>query len=275
MLARRLPGLLPSLSLAEAIETAAIDSVLGRPLVAARWRARPFRAPHHTATAPALVGGGKGPRPGEVSRAHNGVLFLDELPEFNRNVLEVLREPMETGVITISRASGQADFPARFQLVAAMNPCPCGYLGDEQADCHCSADRVAAYRRKISGPLLDRIDLHVEVPRPSTRDLRSGRNVAETSASVRARIEKVWALRPERGGDSNARLSGKVFEEFCNAGDRCWSLLEEAAKRFNLSARAHQRVFRVARTIADLAGEAQIRPQDIAEALSLRKLDRA
>ena len=275
MLARRLPGLLPSLSQAEAIETAAIDSVLGRPLDAARWRRRPFRAPHHTATAPALVGGGKGPRPGEVSRAHNGVLFLDELPEFKRNVLEVLREPMETGVITISRASGQADFPARFQLVAAMNPCACGYLGDERADCRCSADRVAGYRGKISGPLLDRIDLHVEVPRPSTSDLRSGRDVAETSANVRARIERVWALRPERGGDSNARLSGEVFEEFCYADDCCWSLLEEAAKRFNLSARAHQRVFRVARTIADLVGVAEIRPQDIAEALSLRKLDRA
>lgn len=275
MLARRLPGLLPPLSLAEAIETAAIDSVLGRPLVAARWRRRPFRAPHHTATAPALVGGGKGPRPGEVSRAHNGVLFLDELPEFNRNVLEVLREPMETGVITISRANCQADFPARFQLVAAMNPCPCGYLGDERADCRCSADRVAAYRRKISGPLLDRFDLHVEVPRPSTRELRSSNEVAESSATLRAQIERVWALRSERRGDSNARLTGQAFDEACRADDCCWLLLEEAAKRFNLSARAHHRIFRVARTVADLAGVAAIAPPHIAEALSLRELDRA
>ena len=275
MLARRLPGLLPSLSRTEAIETAVINSVLGSPVPISGWRKRPFRAPHHTATGPALVGGGKGPRPGEVSRAHNGVLFLDELPEFNRSVLEVLREPMETGSITISRAGGQADFPARFQLVAAMNPCPCGYLGDRQADCRCSAERVAAYRHKISGPLLDRIDLHVEVPRPSTSDLRSGRDAAETSANVRARIEKVWALRSERGGNLNARLSGQKFEAACRADDHCWSLLEDAAKRFSLSARAHHRVFRVARTIADLAGEAEIRPQDIAEALSLRRLDRA
>ncbi len=166
MLARRLPGLLPAMSEAEALETAAIDSVLGKPLVLPDWRRRPFRAPHHTASAPALVGGGPGPRPGEVSRAHNGVLFLDELPEFNRNVLEVLREPMETGVITISRAARQAEYPAKFQLIAAMNPCPCGYLGDGQADCRCSGDRVASYRGKISGPLLDRIDLHVEVYAP-------------------------------------------------------------------------------------------------------------
>jgi magnesium chelatase family protein len=275
MLARRLPGLLPPLSNTEAIETAAINSVLGIPLAADSWRRRPFRAPHHTATAPALVGGGKGPRPGEVSRAHNGVLFLDELPEFNRNVLEVLREPLETGSITISRAGGQADFPARFQLVAAMNPCPCGYLGDEQADCCCSADRVAAYRHKISGPLLDRIDLHVVVPRPSTSDLRSGGDAAGSSASARARIERVRALRSERGGESNASLSAQVFDEVCHADDGCWALLEEAAKRFSLSARGHQRVFRVARTIADLAGETGIRPSHIAEALSLRTLDRA
>ena len=274
MLARRLPGLLPALSPAEAIETAVIDSVLGRPLATASWRRRPFRAPHHTATAPALVGGGKGPRPGEVSRAHNGVLFLDELPEFNRNVLEVLREPMETGVITISRAGGQADFPARFMLVAAMNPCPCGYLGDDLADCRCSGDRVASYRGKISGPLLDRIDLHVELARPSTTALRSDGVSRETSSTVAARIGKAWRLQMKRASTSNARLEGHQLEKNCKADDKCWALLEDAAEQFNLSARAHQRVLRVARTIADLADVKRITPPHIAEALSLRCLDR-
>ncbi|MGI9234573.1 MAG: YifB family Mg chelatase-like AAA ATPase [Woeseiaceae bacterium] len=274
MLARRLPGLLPTLSQAEAIETAAINSVLGRPLANSRWRHRPFRAPHHTATAPALVGGGKGPRPGEVSRAHNGVLFLDELPEFNRNVLEVLREPMETGVITISRAGCQADFPARFQLIAAMNPCPCGYLGDRQADCHCSADRVASYRGKISGPLLDRIDLHVELARPSTMTLRSKGVDGDTSATIAARVNDAWQRQMRRAGKNNARLAGRQLDADCAADDQCWGLLEDAAEQFNLSARAHQRVLRVARTIADLADAKRITPPHVAEALSLRCLDR-
>lgn len=274
MLARRLPALLPALTEAEAIETAAVDSVLGRPLATSSWRRRPFRAPHHTATAPALVGGGKGPRPGEVSRAHNGVLFLDELPEFNRNVLEVLREPMETGVITISRASGQADFPARFQLVAAMNPCPCGYLGDRLADCRCSADRVASYRGKISGPLLDRIDLHVELLRPSTKALRSDGVDGETSAIVATRVGIAWQRQMRRAGVSNARLEGRQLNEHCEADDDCWVLLENAAEQFNLSARAHQRVLRVSRTIADLADAKRITPPHVAEALSLRCLDR-
>ena len=274
MLARRLPGLLPELSKTEAIETAAIKSVLGMPLVAASWRRRPFRAPHHTATAPALVGGGKGPRPGEVSRAHNGVLFLDELPEFNRNVLEVLREPIETGSITISRASGQADFPARFQLIAAMNPCPCGYHGDKQADCCCSADRVASYRGKISGPLLDRIDLHVEVMRPPLSALRSNAASDEASTIVAARVKRAWQLQMQRAAVSNARLKGPALHEHCDTDDQCWMLLEGAAEQFNLSARTHQRILRVARTIADLADAKRITPPHIAEALSLRCLDR-
>ena len=274
MLARRLPGLLPPLSHAETIETAAIDSVLGLPLSNARWRRRPFRAPHHTATAPALVGGGKGPRPGEASRAHNGVLFLDELPEFNRNVLEVLREPMETGVMTISRADSQADFPARFQLVAAMNPCPCGYLGDDQADCRCSADRVAAYRGKISGPLLDRIDLHVELGRPPSRVLRSHDDDGETSSAVAIRVERAWQVQMQRAAVNNARLEGRALEAHCEADDSCWTLLDGAAEQFNLSARAHHRILRVARTIADLGGLKRITPPHVAEALSLRCLDR-
>lgn len=274
MLARRLPGILPSMNNSEALETAAIDSILGVPIALGGWRQRPFRSPHHTASAAALVGGGPGPRPGEISRAHNGVLFLDELPEFNRRALEVLREPMETGCINISRAGGQATYPAKFQMVAAMNPCPCGYLGDRFADCRCSGDRVATYRRKISGPLLDRIDLHVEVPRPSTELLRASGNGGETSREVRARVEKTWATQLNRSGVNNARLQGEQLDLVCDANDACWALLESAAKRFNLSPRAHQRVLRVARTIADLAEEKTIAPQYVAEALSLRCLDR-
>jgi magnesium chelatase family protein len=274
MLARRLPGILPTMTGAEALETAAIDSVLGMPIALNGWRQRPFRSPHHTASASALVGGGPGPRPGEISRAHNGVLFLDELPEFNRKALEVLREPMEMGHISISRAGGQADYPANFQLIAAMNPCPCGYLGDRFADCRCSGDRVAAYRRKISGPLLDRIDLHVEVLRPPTELLRSKKSSGETSKTIRARVEKTWALQLQRNGVNNARLKGEQLDSVCAATDECWSLLESAAERFNLSARAHQRVLRVARTIADLSQDEKIAPAHVAEALSLRCLDR-
>ncbi len=274
MLARRLPGILPAMTDAEALETAAIESILGMPVGINGWRQRPFRSPHHTASAAALVGGGPGPRPGEISRAHNGVLFLDELPEFNRRALEVLREPLEVGKISIARAGGQAEYPANFQLIAAMNPCPCGYLGDRFADCRCSADRVAAYRRKISGPLLDRIDLHVEVLRPPTELLRSADTTSESSAKVRARVERTWAAQLQRSGVNNARLGGKELDSVCSANDKCWALLESAAERFNLSARAHQRVLRVARTIADLAQGNRIAPPHIAEALSLRCLDR-
>jgi len=274
MLARRLPGILPTMTDAEALETAAIDSVLGMPIAMHGWRQRPFRSPHHTASAAALVGGGPGPRPGEISRAHNGVLFLDEFPEFNRRALEVLREPLEMGRISISRAGGQAEYPANFQLIAAMNPCPCGYLGDRLADCRCSGDRIAAYRRKISGPLLDRIDLHVEVLRPSTELLRSVDSGGESSNVVRARVEKTWLRQLQRSGTNNARLVGEQLETVCAADDECWKLLERAAERFNLSARAHQRVLRVARTIADLAGAKKIAPPHVAEALSLRCLDR-
>lgn len=274
MLARRLPGILPRMTDAEALATASIHSVLGMPVAIDGWRQRPFRAPHHTASASALVGGGPGPRPGEISRAHNGVLFLDELPEFNRRALEVLREPLEVGRICISRAGGQAEYPANFQLIAAMNPCPCGYLGDRFADCRCSRDRVAAYRRKISGPLLDRIDLHVEVLRPPTEMLRAKGATGERSEQVRARIEKTWALQIERSGLNNARLNGAALDHACEASNECWALLETAAERFNLSARAHQRVLRVARTIADLAADKKIAPTHVAEALSLRCLDR-
>ena len=274
MLARRLPGILPSMSDDEALQTASVESVLGIAVGERDWRRRPFRSPHHSASASALVGGGPKLLPGEVSRAHNGVLFLDELPEFNRRALEVLREPMESGGISIARASGSADYPARFQIVAAMNPCPCGYHGDRRADCNCSADKVENYRRKVSGPLLDRIDLHVNVPRPSTTLLRSKTESGEASAGVRDRVAAAWQRQRERQGMSNARLAGKAIDECCALTEPGWALLEQAARRFNLSARAHQRVLRVARTIADLAKSEVIEPPHVAEALSLRCLDR-
>jgi magnesium chelatase family protein len=274
MLARRLPGILPPMSDREALETAAVDSVLGRAFDLSRWRQRPFRAPHHTASAAALVGGGSDPRPGEISRAHNGVLFLDELPEFSRHVLEVLREPMESGTTTISRAGRQADFPARFQLVAAMNPCPCGYLGDPRGGCRCSADRVRNYRAKISGPLLDRIDLQVLVQRLPAESLRPGGEPSESSAELRSRVCAARERQQRRSGDCNARLKNDAIEEVCALSPKGWELLEGVTELFGMSARAHQRVRRVARTIADLAGEHDIRVEHVAEALGLRQFDR-
>jgi magnesium chelatase family protein len=274
MLARRLPGILPPMTDREALETAGVDSVLGKRVDVSRWRLRPFRAPHHTASAPAVVGGGPGPRPGEISRAHNGVLFLDELPEFSRHVLEVLREPLEAGVITISRAAQQADFPARVQLVAAMNPCPCGYLGDTHGDCHCSRDRVASYRNKISGPLLDRIDLRVEVGRLPKSALRDAGAGGECSATVRQRVVEARALALARGGVCNAQLEGEALEALCGTSDAGFSVLDAATEKFSLSVRAYHRVLRVARTIADLAAADRVGAAHVAEALSLRTLER-
>ncbi|MBT8078756.1 MAG: YifB family Mg chelatase-like AAA ATPase [Gammaproteobacteria bacterium] len=274
MLARRLPGILPAMNRDEALATSAVESVLGRSLDMKSWRVRPFRAPHHTASAAALVGGGSPPSPGEVSRSHNGVLFLDELPEFKRHVLEVLREPIETGVITISRAAGSADFPARFQLVAAMNPCPCGYLGDPDGACNCSRDKVQNYRSRISGPLLDRIDLHLEVNRPPPELMRPNAPPGESSKDVRQRVLQARDIQLQRAGIINAHLEGKAIDRFCTPEAAAWQLLERAMKKTALSARALLRIRRVARTIADLAGEASVKKNHIAEAIQLRCLDR-
>jgi magnesium chelatase family protein len=221
----------------------------------------------------ALVGGGAHPRPGEISLAHNGVLFLDELPEFDRGVLEVLREPLESGHIVIARAARQAEFPARFQLVAAMNPCPCGHLGDPAARCRCSPDRIAAYRARISGPLLDRIDLHVEVPRVTTAEISSAER-GEPTAVVAARVAAARELQYERQARANTRLEGASVLEFARADAAAMSLLGAAMQRLALSARAYHRVLRVARTIADLAASALVRAEHVAEAVTLRQLDR-
>jgi magnesium chelatase family protein len=274
MLARRLPGLLPPMSDDEAMQTAAIHSISGVAPNVERLRVRPMRAPHHTATAVALVGGGSDPRPGEISRAHNGVLFLDELPEFGRHVLEVLREPLETGRISIARASGHAEFPANFQLVAAMNPCPCGYLGDRDGECHCSAEAVSRYRSRLSGPLMDRIDIKVDVLRPPVGSLRPDAPCGEPTAAIAARVAAAARRQFDRSGKLNARLRAAELKEAFNAGDGVFELLEQAATKLVLSARAYQRVQRVARTIADLAGEDVTGKAHVGEAIGLWQPER-
>ncbi|MGZ8201351.1 MAG: YifB family Mg chelatase-like AAA ATPase [Methylosarcina sp.] len=275
MLAARLPTILPQLTEEQAQETAAIASISDQGLDVAHWLKPPFRAPHHTASAAALVGGGSNPRPGEISLAHNGTLFLDELPEFDRKVLEVLREPLETGHITISRANRQADFPARFQLVAAMNPCPCGYLGDASGRCHCTSEQVARYRARISGPLLDRIDMHLEVPRIPIEILRKGSAQGEeSSASIRERVVAARQIALDRSGKANSALSAKEVKLTCNLSEPGHQLLEQAMDKFGLSHRAYHRILKLARTIADLAQSEAIEIIHLGEAIGYRKLDR-
>lgn len=280
MLARRIPGILPSLSNDEALEVTAIHSVAGL-LSASRGlsRARPFRAPHHTVSEAGLVGGGEGPRPGEVSLAHQGVLFLDELAEFRRGSLEALRQPLEDGVVTISRAHGKTAFPARFLLVCAMNPCPCGWMGDGSNRCACTLERVKAYRAKMSGPLLDRIDVHVVLPPVEVSALQA-RARGEASEAVRARVLRARDVQRERlrreetSAGTNASLAARDLERvaaLCGEGTR---MLAAAVARLALSARAYGKVLRVARTIADLDGSEAIRPVHVAEAIGLRVLDR-
>ncbi|HCU53710.1 MAG TPA: ATP-dependent protease [Gammaproteobacteria bacterium] len=275
MLARRLPGILPRMTDREAMEAAAVQSVSHQGFSSSRWKQRPFRAPHHTASGVALVGGGGTPMPGEISLAHHGVLFLDELPEFDRRVLEVLREPLESGAITISRAARQADFPARFQLIAAMNPCPCGWLGDRSARCRCTADQVRNYRGRVSGPLLDRLDLHVEVPAMAQGELLApAADNAESSVMVRTRVEAARERQQVRSGMPNARLESKDVERNCMLDTDSRQLLEQSLQKLALSARAAHRILKVARTIADLAGSTDIDKMQLAEAIQFRTLDR-
>lgn len=272
MLAARLPGILPPLTEAEAIEACAVRSVSGTAFNARDWRQRPFRAPHHTASGVALVGGGSHPRPGEISLAHHGVLFLDELPEFDRRVLEVLREPLESGRIVISRAARSAEFPAHFQLVAAMNPCPCGYAGDPGGRCHCTPDAIARYRGRISGPLLDRIDITVEVPRIPLAELDTVRKPDdEDSATVRSRVIAARAVAMQRAGKPNAALTTREIERDCSLEHADRMLLQHAMEKLGLSARAYHRVLRVARSIADLGQVDRIGREHLAEAIQYRR----
>src|SRR3989442_616113 len=259
---------------ASAVESAALASLGSGGFCLENWKRRPFRAPHHSASSVALVGGGSDPRPGEISLAHNGVLFLDELPEFDRKVLEALREPLESGRVAISRAARQAEYPARFQLIGAMNPCPCGYLGHFSGKCRCTPDQVARYRHKLSGPLLDRIDIQIEVPAVREDELvHAGRG--DETARVRERVEQAHERQLARQGKSNTRLGPREIERFCTAEERAGALLRQAIGKLHLSARAYHRVLKLARTIADLAGETTIGVTHVAEAIQYRRFERS
>ncbi len=279
MLAKRLPSILPPFTLQEALETTKIHSVAGT--LSNRTRLvskRPFRSPHHTISDVALVGGGGNPQPGEISLAHNGVLFLDELPEFKRTVLEVMRQPMEERKVNIARAKISVDFPANFMLIASMNPCPCGYYNHPQKECSCGQGVVAKYLNKISGPLLDRIDLHVEVT-PVPFEQLSNLAKGESSAAIRERVNKAREIQTERYKDisevyANAQIHGSMLQAFCPLEPVSQNLLKVAMEKLNLSARAYDRIVKTARTIADLDRAAQIKPQHIAEAIQYRSLDR-
>jgi magnesium chelatase family protein len=271
MLASRFAGILPSMTETEALESAAIQSLNGH-YKPENWKRRPFRNPHHTASGVALVGGGGVPRPGEISLAHHGVLFLDELPEFDRKVLEVLREPLESGHITISRAARQADFPAQFQLIAAMNPCPCGYLGHFNHKCRCTPDQIQRYKSKISGPLLDRIDLLIDVPALKQEELTTSQ-LGESSSEIRQRVERARALQQTRQGKTNAALGSLEIDAYCKTDEASTALLKTAVARMHLSARAYHRILKVARTIADLDASAEIQSAHVAEAIQYRRND--
>ncbi|OGP24697.1 MAG: ATP-dependent protease [Deltaproteobacteria bacterium GWB2_55_19] len=277
MLAMRLPGILPDMTLSEAIETTKVHSVAGvLDSGAALVVERPFRSPHHTISDAGLIGGGRVPRPGEVSLAHNGVLFLDELPEFRRNVLEAMRQPLEDGKVSISRALVSIAYPSEFMLVAAMNPCPCGFLGDSQKECVCTPLQVRQYRGRISGPLLDRIDIHCEVPAVRYREMAAA-GKGETSGAVKERVDKARKTQASRfkgSVASNSRMSTRLVKRHCELPPDAARLVETAVERLGLSARAYTRILKVARTIADIEGEEGIRTQHISEAIQYRTLDR-
>lgn len=271
MLANRLPGILPNLTERESLETAAIYSSSSKYFcVNKQWQQRPFRSPHHTASATALVGGGNPPRPGEVSLAHNGVLFLDELPEFQRKALETLREPLESGSIIISRAARQAEFPAKFLLVGAMNPCPCGYLGDKERECSCSSEQIRRYQQRLSGPLLDRIDLHIQVPRLHISQLTQANTNDCTSEIIKIRTTQARHLQLQRNGKINSQLKSHEILRYCSLDNTSSNLLLRATDKFQLSTRSYYRIIKIARTIADLANSQEITVDHITEALSYR-----
>lgn len=272
MLAARFVGLLPPMCDEDALEAAAVQSLTGG-FSSANWKTRPFRSPHHTSSGIALVGGGSTPRPGEISLAHCGILFLDELPEFDKHVLEVLREPLESGRITISRAARQADFPARFQLIAAMNPCPCGYLGHASGKCRCTPDNIARYQDRISGPLLDRIDMQIQVGAVAP-DTLCAQADGEASALIAQRVERAYHLQMARQEKTNQRLGTREIDQHCRLDAAGEQLLLSAMTHLHWSARAYHRVLKVARTIADLAGSKDIATTHIAEAIQYRKLDK-
>ncbi len=279
MLAKRMPTILPPLTMAEALETTKIHSVAG--LMGSHTsliRKRPFRSPHHTISDAGLVGGGTYPQPGEISLAHNGVLFLDELPEFKRTVLEVMRQPMEDRIVTISRARMTVDFPANFMMVAAMNPCPCGYYNHPDKECTCKPGMVQQYLNRISGPLMDRIDLHVEVVPVAYKDL-SSKSSGEPSAIVRERVIKARKIQEERYANypnihANAQMTTQLIQQYCDLDEPCRNILKNAMNRLGLSARAYDRILKVSRTIADLDGSENIQPGHLAEAINYRSLDR-
>ncbi|HIE30251.1 TPA: ATP-binding protein [Candidatus Poribacteria bacterium] len=278
MLARRLPTILPNMTLDESLETTKIHSIMGLLSAdVALIATRPFRSPHHTISDAGLIGGGKFPRPGEVSLAHNGVLFLDELPEFRRNVLEVMRQPLEGGSVTISRAAASISYPANFMLAAAMNPCPCGFYSDPTRECRCTPSQIQNYLAKISGPLLDRIDIHIEVPAVKYQDLASTVS-GESSSSVRQRVQKAREIQIQRFKGTkiycNANMQPRQLKKYCQIGEAAQELLKIAITRLGLSARAYDRILKVSRTIADLAGEESIEAEHVSEAIQYRSLDR-
>jgi magnesium chelatase family protein len=277
LLAQRLPTILPPLTFEEAIETSKIHSISGLLGTEGLVSVRPFRAPHHTISNAGLAGGGSNPKPGELSLAHNGVLFLDELPEFGKNVLEILRQPLENGSIRIARAAGSLEFPCRFMLIAAMNPCPCGYHGDPDRECKCNSQQLQRYLSRISGPLLDRFDIQIDVPPVKSQELLQQDFQSEASADIRKRVIAARELQLMRYQKqrifSNAQLPARLIREYCNLDSACLALIEKAIRKFHLSARAYHRVLKVARTIADLDGSAALQPQHVAEAIQYRSIE--